>query len=196
MYVLVYTRAVSQEHATVSTQGKINETAALICYFFKLKRKRNPLLSRSFIWRPSISIPPQTEDIMEPPWPSSRFFHCWEAFTSHLGSPLPGLHIENLFLISLERKLKPWSGVAERQQPQCYSRRLSYMLLDWAQILKGSGFFCPVLSVWSGAGASAGGYSGSACVLWLGDAVWRLRWLETLCWELFWLSFLSRGCWK
>lgn len=70
------------------------------------------------------------------------------------------------------------------------------MLLDWAQILKGSGFFCPELSVWSGAGASAGGYSGSTCVPWLGDAVCRLRWLETLCWELFWLSFLSSGCCK
>lgn len=120
----------------------------------------------------------------------------WEAFTSHLDLALCSLHTENLFLISLKRKLKPWGRVSKRQWPGCYSRRFSYMLLDWAQILKGSGFFCPELSVWSGAGASAGEYSGSTCVPWLGDAVCRLRWLETLCWELFWLSFLSSGCWK
>lgn len=119
-----------------------------------------------------------------------------EASASHLDIPLLCVHTENLFSRSLRRRLKPWGGGSGRQGPGCYSRRFSYMLLDWAQILKGSGFFCPELSVWSGVGASVGGYSGSTCVLWLGEAVCRLRWLETLCWELFWLSFLSSGCWK
>lgn len=132
-----------------------------------------------------------------PPWTSRRFCHCSEKL-----SPLtviylyPVYTLKNQFSRGTKRPLEPWAGVLGRQEPGCYSRRFSYMLLDWAQILKGSGFFCPELSVWSGVGASAGGYSGSTCVLWPGEAVCRLRWQETLCWELFWLSFLSSGCWK
>lgn len=120
----------------------------------------------------------------------------WDAATFHLDSSLSCSHTDNPFSTTLKTELEHQDGVQARQEPGRYSRRFSYMLLDWAQILKGSGFFCPELSVWSGAGASAGGSSGSTCVLWLGEAVCRLRWLATLCWELFWLSFLSSGCWK
>ena len=120
----------------------------------------------------------------------------WDAFTSHLDLSPSYSHNENLFSLSLKRKLVLCNRAWGRQKAGCYLRRFSYMLLDWAQILKGSGFFCPELSVWSEAGASAGGYSGSTCAPWLGEAVCRLRWLATLCWELFWLSFLSSGCWK
>lgn len=136
-----------------------------------------------------LSIPPQTQDITEPLWLSSRFCCCsLQLFSCAL------IYLFPVYILSLEISLR--GRVLGKQKPGCYSRRFSYMLLDWAQILKGSGFFCPELSACSGAGASAVGYSGSTCVLWLGDAVCRLRWLETLCCELFWLSFLSNGCWK
>lgn len=89
-----------------------------------------------------------------------------------------------------------------------YSHRLSYILLDCAQILKGSGFFwrvrVPSVGSWGGktgrgwVGAAEVGTTASLGMLeggWLGESVWVLRWLHTLCWELFWLSFLSNWCW-
>lgn len=162
-----------------------------------MKVKINPFLSRPFIWPPSLSSPPRSGIHNGSPTNTQQMLSLlWDAFASHLDLPRLCVHTENLFSRSLRRQLEPWARGSGRQGPGYYSRRFSYMLLDWAQILKGSGFFCPELSVWSGAGASAGGYSGGTCVLWLGEAVCRLRWLETLCWELFWLSFLSSGCWK
>ena len=70
------------------------------------------------------------------------------------------------------------------------------MLLDWAQILKGSGFLWMVPSAgeswggrpgrgWEGAGGAALSLRGGARDGWTGESVWALRWLETLCWELF-----------
>lgn len=93
------------------------------------------------------------------------------------------------------------------------SLRLSYMLLDCAQILKGSGFFWRVPLVggsnggklgrgWVGGGGTGGGAAsvsvgtgGTAGTARAGESVWVLRWLHTLCWELPWLSFLS-NCWQ
>lgn len=82
------------------------------------------------------------------------------------------------------------------------------MLLDCAQILKGSGFFwrvrVPSAGSWGGspgrgwvgaAGVGATASLGMAEGGWLGESVWVLRWLHTLCWELLWLSFLSNWCW-
>ena len=70
------------------------------------------------------------------------------------------------------------------------------MLLDWAQILKGSGFLWMVPSAgmswvgspgraWEGAGGTLSLW-GAAREGWTGESVWLvLRWLDTLCWELF-----------
>lgn len=82
------------------------------------------------------------------------------------------------------------------------------MLLDCAQILKGSGFFwrvrVPSAGSWGGrpgrgwvgaAGVGARASLGMTEGGWLGESVWVLRWLHTLCWELLWLSFLSKWCW-
>lgn len=82
------------------------------------------------------------------------------------------------------------------------------MLLDCAQILKGSGFFArvrvPSAGSWGGrpgrgwVGAAGVGATASLGMTeggWLGESVWVLRWLHTLCWELLWLSFLSNWCW-
>ncbi len=84
-----------------------------------------------------------------------------------------------------------------------YLRLLSYMLLDWAQILKGSGFFWRVPSTggscgrlgrgWEGGGGAADSLS-RAWEAWRGESVWMLRWLDTLCWELPWLSLRSNCC--
>lgn len=84
-----------------------------------------------------------------------------------------------------------------------YLRLLSYMLLDWAQILNGSGFFWRVPSIggswgrlgrgWDGGGGAADSLS-MAWEAWRGESVWTLRWLETLCWELPWLSLRSNCC--
>ena len=89
------------------------------------------------------------------------------------------------------------------------------MLLDWAQILKGSGFFCSVPSGggswggrlgkgWVGGGGTAGdeatasggstGTQGTQGTARSGESVWTLRWLHTLCCELPWLSFRSSCC--
>jgi len=82
------------------------------------------------------------------------------------------------------------------------------MLLDWAQILKGSGFLWMVPSAageswggrpgsgWEGAGGGGAALSlrGGARDGCKGESAWLLRWLETLCWELFWLSFLDSCC--
>lgn len=83
------------------------------------------------------------------------------------------------------------------------------MLLDCAQILKGSGFFwrvrVPSAGSWGGrpgrgwvgaAGVGATASLGMAEGGWPGESVWALRWLHTLCWELLWLSFLSNWCWE
>lgn len=78
-----------------------------------------------------------------------------------------------------------------------YLRLLSYMLLDWAQILNGSGFLASVPSVagswggrpgsgWTGGGGGAVSVDG-ACEEWRGESEGKLRWLP-------WLSFLSSGC--
>lgn len=94
-----------------------------------------------------------------------------------------------------------------RHQKSIYLRLLSYMLLDWAQILKGSGFLWMVPSPWEswagnpGKGCDGGGgallsLSGAARDWCTGESVWALRWLETLCCELFWLSFLDNCCWR
>lgn len=88
-----------------------------------------------------------------------------------------------------------------------YLRLLSYMLLDWAQILKGSGFLWMVPSAGESWGGRLGrgweGGGGAALSLWggardgcTGESVWMLLWLETLCWELLWLSFLDNCCWR
>ena len=73
-----------------------------------------------------------------------------------------------------------------------YLRLLSYMLLDWAQILKGSGFLARVPSTatscwgrpgsgWTGAGGAAVSVD-RACEAWRGEeSEGALRWLETLC---------------
>lgn len=78
-----------------------------------------------------------------------------------------------------------------------YLRLLSYMLLDWAQILNGSGFLASVPSVagswggrpgsgWAGGGGAAVSVDG-AWEEWRGESEGTLRWLP-------WLSFLSSGC--
>lgn len=86
-----------------------------------------------------------------------------------------------------------------RHQPppkSFYLRLLSYMLLDWAQILKGSGFLWAVPSSAASRGGSPGrgcdGTGGAAFSLspaaedeCEGESAWALRWLETLSWELF-----------
>lgn len=114
----------------------------------------------------------------------------------------------------------PFSPLSQRTQQQLprdpapqapatkipyYLRLLSYMLLDWAQILKGSGFLARVPSAgmscwgrpgsgWTGAGGAAVSVE-RACVAWSGEeSEGALRWLDTLCWELPWLSFLSNCC--
>lgn len=78
-----------------------------------------------------------------------------------------------------------------------YLRLLSYMLLDWAQILNGSGFLASTPSVagswggrpgsgWAGGGGAVVSVDG-ACDEWRGESEGTLRWLP-------WLSFLSSGC--
>lgn len=92
-----------------------------------------------------------------------------------------------------------------RHQKYIYLRLLSYMLLDWAQILKGSGFLWIVPSAgeswggrpgrgWEGGGGAMLSLRGGARDGCTGESVWALLWLETLCWELFWLSFLDNCC--
>jgi len=101
----------------------------------------------------------------------------------------------------------PMQPSSNRHQKFIYLRLLSYMLLDWAQILKGSGFLWMVPSAWESwdGRPSNGCEGGGGAVLSLrggardgcrGESVWALRWLETLCWELFWLSFLDNCCWR
>lgn len=96
---------------------------------------------------------------------------------------------------------------SNRHQKLIYLRLLSYMLLDWAQILKGSGFLWMVPSAgeswggrlgrgWEGGGGATLSLRGGAREGCTGESVWMLRWLETLCWELFWLSFLDNCCWR
>lgn len=116
-YVLLYIRALSQEHTVPQSPhgGRINETAALIYHFFELKGKISPFLSRSFMWWPSISTPPQTEAVRERARIANRVRRCADKLL-----PLTLIHLypvytlKNLLLISLKRKLKPWGGVMER----------------------------------------------------------------------------------
>lgn len=56
----------------------------------------------------------------------------------------------------LQRATSPMQPSSNRHQKIIYLRLLSYMLLDWAQILKGSGFLWMVPS----AGESWGGRPG------------------------------------
>lgn len=100
---------------------------------------------------------------------------------------------------------RPMQPSSNRHQKFIYLRLLSYMLLDWAQILKGSGFLWVVPSPWEswegrpgkgceGAGGVLLSLRGAAREECTGESVWVLRWLETLCWELLWLSFLDNCC--
>lgn len=101
----------------------------------------------------------------------------------------------------------PMQPSSNRHRIIIYLRLLSYMLLDWAQILKGSGFLWMVPSAgeswggrpgrgWEGGGGATLSLRGGARDGCTGESVWALRWLETLCWELFWLSFLDNCCRK
>lgn len=133
---------------------------------------------------------------------------CFSFFTSHFRRPK-----KNWKRDSWGNKLWWTPPPSEIKWPLLpltrYSLRLSYMLLDWAQILKGSGFFWRVPLVggsnggrlgrgWVGGGGTGGGAAsvsagtgGTAGTARAGESVWVLRWLHTLCWELPWLSFLS-----
>lgn len=101
----------------------------------------------------------------------------------------------------------PCSPSFHCHQKYIYLRLLSYMLLDWAQILKGSGFLWMVPSAgeswagrlgrgWEGGGGATLSLRGGARDGCKGESVWMLLWLETLCWELFWLSFRDNCCWR
>lgn len=115
--------------------------------------------------------------------------------------------LRNVQYNGLHRVNSPMQPSSNFHQKWLYLRLLSYMLLDWAQILKGSGFLWMVPSAgeswggrlgrgWEGGGGAALSLRGGARDGCTGESVWMLRWLETLCWELFWLSFLDNCCWR
>lgn len=115
--------------------------------------------------------------------------------------------LQNVQYNGLHRVNSPMQPSSNFHQKWLYLRLLSYMLLDWAQILKGSGFLWMVPSAgeswggrlgrgWEGGGGAALSLRGGARDGCTGESVWMLRWLETLCWELFWLSFLDNCCWR
>ena len=115
--------------------------------------------------------------------------------------------LQNVQYNGLHRVNSPMQPSSNCHQKWLYLRLLSYMLLDWAQILKGSGFLWMVPSAgeswggrlgrgWEGGGGAALSLRGGARDGCTGESVWMLRWLETLCWELFWLSFLDNCCWR
>lgn len=119
-----------------------------------------------------------------------------------LGCVVPLKHTKGVHQVNPKNPMQ-----SNRHQKWIYLRLLSYMLLDWAQILKGSGFLWMVPSPveswagrlgkgWEGGGGAMLSLRGGARDGCPGESVWTLRWLETLCCELFWLSFLDNCCWR